>query len=176
MYCPEHHRLDDREAVFRLIEAYPLGTWVCAAVDGLAAHHQPFLLDRSAGPHGTLQARVDPTDADALALPAGTPVLVIFRGPQIYITPGWYPGNAEHGRVVPTWNYLVVHAHGSLCWTSDRTGFDIPIHQLQGKLKASQDETRPDREGTVRGLQALGTETARTMATLVRDALDQPHS
>jgi len=174
MYCPQHHRLDDGPTLFDWIEAHPLATWVCAGPDGLAAHHLLFGLNRDAGPHGTLRALIGPDNVDACAVPDGSPALVIFRGPQIYITPGWYPGKAEHGRVVPTWNYVVVHAHGTVCRSDDGLAIDIVIHRLEGKLKASQDEARPDREGTVHGLNARGTDTARKMATLVRQALDNP--
>ena len=174
MYCPAHHRLDDRTALFAWIEAHPLATWVCAGPDGLAAHHRVFLLDRQRGPHGTLRTSIAPDDTDAQAVPDGAPALLIFHGPQLYITPGWYPGKAEHGRVVPTWNYAVVHAHGTVCRSADGLAIDIPVDRLEGKLKASQDEARPDREGTVQGLHALGTDAARTMAALVRQALDNP--
>lgn len=172
MYLPPYHRFEDRAAQYDLIDAHPLGTWVCQDGGGLIASHRPFVLDRARGDHGTLSAWIDPDDAEARAVPAGTPSLVVFLGPQAYISPGWYPGKAEHGRVVPTWNYVVVHAHGLVRWTADRAGIEIAIQRLEGKLKASQDEARPDREGTVLGLNASGSEAARTMAVLVRHALD----
>lgn len=175
MYCPACHRLDDPEALFGLIEAHALGSWICLGADGWVAHHSRFQLDRASGPHGTLRARIDPAEADAQGLPDGSPVLVVFRGPQTYITPGWYPGKTEHGRVVPTWNYQVVQVHGTLRWSADPTGLEIPILRLDGKLKASQDEALPDRAGTVRGLHAVGSDTACAMARLVQQALDTPH-
>lgn len=176
MYIPPHHRFDDRAAQLDLIDAHPLGTWVCLGADGLTASHRPFVLDRPRGDPGTLSARIDPDDAGARAVPAGAPSLIVFHGPQAYISPGWYPGRAEHGRVVPTWNYVVVHAHGAVRWTADGAGIEIAIQRLEGKLKASQDEARADREGTVVGLTASGSEAARTMAALVQHALNtSPH-
>jgi transcriptional regulator len=176
MYIPPHHRFDDRAAQLDLIDAHPLGTWVCLGTDGLTASHRAFVLDRARGDHGTLSARIDPDDAGARAVQAGAPSLVVFHGPQAYISPGWYPGKAEHGRVVPTWNYVVVHAHGAVRWTADSAGIEIAIQRLEGKLKASQDEARADREGTVVGLRAAGSEAARTMAALVQHALNtSPH-
>lgn len=174
MYRPPCHRLDDREALFALIEAHPLGTWICHGPDGLLAHHRVFSLDRHTGPQGTLRARIERADSGALAVPPGSASLIVFHGPQAYITPGWYPGQAAHGRVVPTWNYAVVHAHGTLHRRADHPVIEVPIHRLEGRLKASQDEDRPDREGTVKGLNALDNDAGRTMAALVRRALDTP--
>ncbi|MDE2398735.1 MAG: FMN-binding negative transcriptional regulator, partial [Burkholderiales bacterium] len=143
------------------------------------------------------------------------PSVVMFRGPQAYITPGWYPGKAEHGKVVPTWNYVVAHAHGVARAIEDRdwlldmlarltrahesarkppwrladapadfidamlrgiVGIEIPIDRVEAKLKASQDEARPDRMGTVRGLREQHTDEAGAMAGLVEKALaaDEP--
>lgn len=171
MYVPPHHRFDDRAAQLDLIDAHPLGTWVCLGADGLTASHRPFVLDRTRGDPGTLSAWIDPDDAGARAVPAGAPSLIVFHGPQAYISPGWYPGKAEHGRVVPTWNYVVVHAHGAVRWTADGAGIEIAIQRLEGKLKASQDEDLPDRQGTVEALRSDPSDDARAMAMLVAKAL-----
>lgn len=112
MYVPPLHRPDDDDALRRLIDAHPLGAWVCAGDQGLLANHVPFLLDRSRGRHGTLLGHVARGNPAWRALGPATPSVVMFRGPQAYITPGWYPGKAAHGEVVPTWNYVVAHAHG----------------------------------------------------------------
>lgn len=112
MFVRQDHRLIDREAVFSLVESYPLGAWVCHTDGGLSANHIPFLLDRSRGPFGTLVGHVARANTVWRALDGATPSVVIFQGPQAYITPGWYPGKAEHGKVVPTWDYVVAHAHG----------------------------------------------------------------
>ena len=106
MYVTKHHQLDDREAMFSLMDAYPLGAWVCAGQDGLVANHVPFLLDRNQGPAGTLIGHVARANPVWRALHTATPSVVLFQGPQSYITPGWYPGKAEHGKVVPTWNHV----------------------------------------------------------------------
>lgn len=112
MYIPKHHRQPDLSATQALIEDYPLGAWVVQASEGLVANHVPFLLDRSRGPHGTLLGHVSRANPVWRQLQDGTPSVVMFQGPQSYITPGWYPGKAAHGEVVPTWNYVVAHAHG----------------------------------------------------------------
>ena len=112
MYLPPYHRLDDEAAQFDLIERHPLGTWVCQGAAGLTVNHIPFLLDRSQGPHGTLLGHVARANTVWHELNTAMPSVVAFMGPQGYITPSWYPGKAEHGRVVPTWDYAAVHVHG----------------------------------------------------------------
>jgi transcriptional regulator len=120
MYVPTLHQLTDREALWSLMQAHPLGAWVCAGPGGLVANHVPFLLDRSRGPHGTLIGHVSRANPVWRDLGSDRPSVVMFRGPQAYITPGWYPGHTSHGRVVPTWNYVVAHAHGVARAVHDR--------------------------------------------------------
>lgn len=112
MYVSKHHQLTNQDAIFTLMESHPLGAWVCQVDGALVANHVPFLLDRSRGPFGTLIGHVSRANRVWRELGTHTSSLVMFRGPQAYITPGWYPGKAEHGKVVPTWNYAVAHAHG----------------------------------------------------------------
>lgn len=112
MYLPKHHALPDTGAVQALIESHPLGAWVAPGAEGLIANHVPFLLDRSRGRFGTLIGHVSRANPVSKQLLAAQPSVVMFQGPQSYITPGWYPGKHEHGKVVPTWNYAVAHAHG----------------------------------------------------------------
>lgn len=113
MYVSKHHQSKDREAVIALMQTYPLGAWVCHSQEGMIANHVPFFLDRTRGPHGTLMGHVARANPVWRQLTADTPSVVMFQGAQSYITPSWYPGKAEHGRVVPTWNYVVAHAHGT---------------------------------------------------------------
>jgi transcriptional regulator len=97
----------------QFITEHPLAALVTAGPDGLTADHVPMEIDPAGGALGTLRGHV--SRANPLWQRAsGTMVLAIFQGPQGYVTPAWYPAKAEHGRVVPTWNYAVVHAHGEL--------------------------------------------------------------
>lgn len=113
MYLPRHFDEPDVPALHGLIRDYPLATLVTPLADGFDANHVPLLLDTEPAPLGTLRghiARANPLRE----LAAGTGLLAIFHGPQAYVSPSWYPGKMENGRAVPTWNYAVVHAHGSL--------------------------------------------------------------
>jgi len=120
MYVNPLHQLADREALTSLMAHYPLGAWVCHGREGLIANHVPFFLDRSRGPLGTLIGHVSRANVVWRELGAATSSVVMFQGPQAYITPGWYPGKAEQGEVVPTWNYMVAHAHGIARAIEDR--------------------------------------------------------
>lgn len=113
MYLPKHFAEDDVAEMHALMRAHPLATLVSHGPDGLNANHIPLLLD-GIGTFGTLQGHV------ARANPLWKPgqvvgeVLVVFRGEQSYISPSGYATKAEHGKVVPTWNYAAVHAYGEL--------------------------------------------------------------
>lgn len=120
MYVSKHHQLNDREAIFTLMASHPLGAWVCAGQDGLVANHVPFYLDRNKGPFGTLIGHVSRANDVWRELSDGTRSVVMFQGPQAYISPGWYPGKVAHGKVVPTWNYAAAHAHGVARAIEDR--------------------------------------------------------
>lgn len=120
MYVSKHHRQTDRDAIFLLMDTHPLGAWVCQADGALVANHIPFLLDRSRGACGTLLGHVARANPVWRSLSAAAPSVVMFQGPQAYVTPGWYPGKAAHGMVVPTWNYAAVHAHGIARAIDDR--------------------------------------------------------
>jgi transcriptional regulator len=113
MYLPAHFAETDRNVLHALMRSHRLATIVRITPAGLDADHIPLLLDSDAGMHGKLfghVARANPLWQDA----DGQNVLVIFQGPEAYITPSWYASKAEHGKVVPTWNYAVVHATGTL--------------------------------------------------------------
>ena len=116
MYIPNLYAERDLQTLHAFIEAFPLAALVTSSPpEGLFATHLPLVLDRAAGPLGTLFghfARANPHSRGA----AGEPIdaLVIFTGPDAYITPEWYAAKQETGRVVPTWNYVAVHAYATL--------------------------------------------------------------
>ena len=112
MYVPQHFEERDVAVLHALIGAHPLGTWVIHAGGELVVNHIPFLLDSNRGEHGTLVGHVARANPVWKALSGKTASVVIFQGPQAYISPSWYPTKHAHGKAVPTWNYVVVHAHG----------------------------------------------------------------
>lgn len=98
----------------------------------------PFFLDRTRGPYGTLLGHVARANIVWRVLPPDTPSVVMFQGAQSYITPGWYPGKAEHGKVVPTWNYVVAHAHGTARVIEDPTWMLNMLNRLTDSQKSGQ--------------------------------------
>ncbi len=114
MYLPPHFAPGSPEDLHALMRAHPLGALVSSGPEGLDAEHLPFAFDAATGPLGTLTAHVARANTLWQRCPPGTPVLVIFRGAEGYVSPNWYPSKHETHRQVPTWNYEVVHAHGTL--------------------------------------------------------------
>lgn len=119
MYLPSHFAVTDTEDLHRIIRSHPLGVLVTQGADGLDADHIPFELDHSAGPLGTLRAHVARANPLWQRCESGAPVMVIFRGAEAFVSPSWYPSKHETHRQVPTWNYEVVHAHGTLAVHDD---------------------------------------------------------
>ena len=113
MYIPEHFEERDVAVLHALVNAHPLGAWVVPIDGQLIVNHIPFVLNVAPEPFGALVGHVARGNPVWRALAAGVEAVVIFQGPQAYITPSWYPAKREHGKVVPTWNYAVVHAHGT---------------------------------------------------------------
>lgn len=118
MYQPPHFREDRLEVQQELIRAHPLGLLISAGPGGLIANPIPFVLDGSSQP-GTLRCHVAKANGQWRELEAVDECLVVFQGPQAYVTPSWYATKRETGKVVPTWNYATVHAWGRPTVTHD---------------------------------------------------------
>jgi transcriptional regulator len=115
MYNPAAFRETRPEALIEAIAAYPLATLITTGARGLDATHLPMLYR-----DGVLRGHVARANPQWQEYTAGTEALAIFSGPQHYISPNWYPAKQEHSRVVPTWNYVAVHARGALTIHDDR--------------------------------------------------------
>ncbi|AGG88358.1 FMN-binding negative transcriptional regulator [Rhodanobacter denitrificans] len=131
MYTPKHFVESRVEALHGLIRAYPFATLVTRAADGLTANHLPF---ERVGEvlHGHV-AR-----GNELARLDGAEVLLVFQGPDGYISPNWYPSKHETGRDVPTWNYAVVHVHGRLRVIDDAAWLRRLLETLTDHHEAGQ--------------------------------------
>lgn len=115
MYLPGPFTETDAASISALIEAAPLACIVAQTADGLLANHIPLL----AGPDGTLIGHVAKANDMHRAIRDGQDVLAIFQGPDAYVSPNYYPSKQDHHRHVPTWNYMVVHAHGTIHFQHD---------------------------------------------------------
>ena len=137
MYLPAHFEEKRVEVLHGLVRSHPLGLLVTQGASGLQANSIPFLIDPEPGPFGTLRghvARANPVWREG----GGGEALVVFQGPQAYVSPGWYPSKAEHGKVVPTWNYVMVQARGTLRVMDDAAW----LHALVTRLTATHEAAR----------------------------------
>ncbi len=115
MYLPAHFEENRPESLHALIRAQPLGLLITMSDAGLQANPLPFILDADlAGGPGTLRAHVARANPLWREVRGDVDALVVFQGPQAYVSPNWYPSKAEHGKAVPTWNYVTVQARGPL--------------------------------------------------------------
>jgi transcriptional regulator len=141
MYIPRHFEETRVDVLHELIRAEPFGALVTLGAGGLEANHVPFELDAAAGPLGTLRAHVSRANGVWQAGRADVEALAIFQGPQRYVTPSWYPTKAETGKVVPTWNYVVVHAYGPIRVIDDPAWLRAHVGRLTDRHEA--DRERP---------------------------------
>ena len=204
MYSPPAFREPRLQILHAAIRAHPLATLVTHGASGLTANLMPFTLVEGEGQHGLLRAHLAKANPQLADLRDGMEALVIFQGPHAYITPSWYPTKREHGKVVPTWNYVIVQARGhphvsdDPVWLRDQlgaltslqegeraapwamtdapadfitgqlrgiSGVEIPIDQIEGKWKVSQNQPVVNRLGVAAGLRE--TDSASAMAALV---------
>ena len=118
MYIPPAFRDDDKESLRATIRAARLATLVTATAEGLLATPLPLLLDESEGEHGTIYGHVAKANPQWRAPVLGDG-MAIFMGPDAYVTPAWYQTKQETGKVVPTWNYVAIHAYGPVQFFED---------------------------------------------------------
>jgi transcriptional regulator len=212
MYVPKSFEPPDVQTLHHFVQTHPFGTLITMTSGGLDGNHLPLLIDSAPAPYGTLRGHVARANPVWRECDPEREALVIFQGPDSFISPSWYPSKRETATVVPTWNYIVVHAHGRLrviddpAWLrahvealTDRheqerprpwavsdapedyiqkmvgaiVGLEMVITRLTGKWKLSQNRSERDRAGVVDGLLGEGSESAATMATLVRGTLPQ---
>ena len=149
MYQPPHFREERLDVLHALIRSHPLGLLITAGPGGLQANHVPLLLDANSSERGTLRAHLARANPQVLELAAVSECLVVFQGPQHYISPSLYPTKHETGKVVPTWNYITVQAYGAprvvddAGWLRQQIG-DLTRHQEGPRAAPWQVEAAPD--------------------------------
>jgi transcriptional regulator len=139
VYIPEAFREDRPEVLHAFIERHPLGALICATADGLIANHIPMILTVGADSSPLLRGHVARANPIWKNIAPDTSVLVIFGGANHYITPSWYPAKQEHGKVVPTWNYCVVHAHGTVRFADEKARSLEYVSKLSNLQEASRE-------------------------------------
>jgi transcriptional regulator len=168
MYQPPAFREDRIEVQHDLIRAHPLALVVTAGPGGLMANSIPFLVDAGGSTNGTLRGHLARANPQWRELAAVDECLVVFQGPQEYITPSWYATKRETGKVVPTWNYAVVHAYGIMRVMDDEAWLRTQIGDLTRFNEAARtapwavtDAPKTFVDAMVRGIIGLEIEIAR---------------
>ncbi|MEM9063321.1 MAG: FMN-binding negative transcriptional regulator [Pseudomonadota bacterium] len=115
MYLPDHFAEVDASEIAKILETAPLACIVAQTGQGLVANHIPLF----AAPDGDLIGHIALANDLHRILDADHEVMAIFQGPDAYVSPNFYPGKADHHRAVPTWNYQVVHVHGTISFQHD---------------------------------------------------------
>jgi transcriptional regulator len=139
MYTPKHFLETRLPVVHKAMQDNPFATLVTNATSGMIATHLPLLLVADEGPYGTLYGHVARANTQWKVL--GREALAIFAGPHAYVSPNAYPGKRIHGREVPTWNYIAVHAYGNA------EAFDDPT-RLRALLEGLTDRHEADTQAT----------------------------
>jgi transcriptional regulator len=137
MYTPKAFEVNDLALLQAAMKASELATLVTTTIHGLVATHLPLMLDESRGPYGTLVGHVSRANLQWKDSDPKVEGLVIFLGPETYVTPNWYPAKQETGRVVPTWNYAAIHAYGYPTFFEDTDRLRVVVTELTRKHEAS---------------------------------------
>lgn len=141
MYVPNHFKEDDIAKLQQYICDYSFGVLVIADAEGIEANHVPFHLTVAGdGSLGVLQCHLARSNTVWQRIEKSDSVLVVFQGPDAYVSPSWYPTKAETGRVVPTWNYLAVHAEGCAQVIQDADWLKQHLSHLTNQHEAARAE------------------------------------
>jgi transcriptional regulator len=119
VYTPSHFEESRPEVLRELMRRHPLATLITVVRGEPVANHLPLVFVAAPDAACVLRGHVARGNPVWREVPNGAPVLAVFQGPDHYVTPSWYPAKTEHGKVVPTWNYAVVHARGTIAWHDD---------------------------------------------------------
>jgi transcriptional regulator len=138
MYIPAHFAADDA-TVDELLTRHGAADLITLTDDGLLATMLPFAYEPSYGERGALLGHVARNN-DQWRKPALGESLAIVRGPDAYVSPAWYASKAEHGRVVPTWNYITAHVYGQLVVHDDPEWVEGVVRRLTVKHETAKGE------------------------------------
>jgi transcriptional regulator len=140
LYLPEQFNETRTEVLHALMRARPLATLVTSCESGLVANHVPLQTLAEPAPLGSLRGHVARANPLWRGYAQGSEALAIFQGPDAYISPSLYPSKMQSGEVVPTWDYAVVHAHGTLRFINDVEW----LHGFVAGLTATHEASRPE--------------------------------
>ena len=138
MYLPKSFEEDRLPVLHDAIRAAGLATLVTVTAAGPVASHIPMLLDAGSGERGTLLGHIARANPQWRETIAGAPALAIFLGPDAYVSPTWYPSKQATGKVVPTWNYIAIHAYGPPAFFDDADRLRDVVARLTNRQEAGR--------------------------------------
>ncbi len=141
MYQPPFFKEDRIHVMHELMHGHPFATLITTQNNELSADHIPMLIHPELSDKGTIRAHIAKANPIYRNQASSKDVLVIFQGPHTYITPNWYASKKEHGKVVPTWNYAVVHAKGELAFFDDKQW--IMNHLVENTSRREKQQAQP---------------------------------
>jgi transcriptional regulator len=137
VYTPKDFKVEETGAAQALMRAHPFAILVTQGSNGLVATHLPTVLKIDPdNPLGRIECHLARPNPQWRTFPSDAEALMIFQGVEAYIRPGWYPSKAEHGKVVPTWNYAAVHAYGRLAAIEDKAWLLAHVAELSAQQEA----------------------------------------
>jgi transcriptional regulator len=140
VYVPRQYREERRDVLARAVRRIEFAVLITPAVDALQISHVPMFLKEMPDGAWLLEAHVARANPHAgAAVSCVAPSVAVFQGPQAYVSPSWYATKREHGRVVPTWNYIAVHAHGMLEAVEDERWLHAHLHDLTHANEAGRE-------------------------------------
>ena len=140
MYVPPQYREERRDVLARAVRRIELAVLVTPGVDGLRISHVPMFLREAPDGAWILESHVSRANPHwGAALSCVAPSVAVFAGPQAYVSPSWYASKREHGKVVPTWNYIAIHAHGMLEAIDDARWLHAHLHDLTRANEAQRE-------------------------------------
>ena len=140
MYQPPQFRQEDLDRIHALMRDNPFGLLITAGASGLLANGIPFAFDPSAGEHGVLRGHLARANGQWRDCVGGIEALVVFRGVDHYVRPGWYETKRETGKVVPTWNYAVVQARGTATAVEDAAWLRAQVSEVTAMMEEGRSE------------------------------------
>jgi transcriptional regulator len=138
MYLKSQFEETRVDVLHSLVKAHPLGTLIASIDSEIAVNHMPFSLCANGGPRGTLKGHLPRANSLWTSLDSRREVVVVFQGPNSYITPSWYPSKKAHGKAVPTWNFAVVHVRGRPRFIEDAAWLNQHLNELTDEHEADQ--------------------------------------
>jgi transcriptional regulator len=137
MYTPKDFKVEDTREAHALMRAHPFAILVTQGTDGIVATHLPTVLKiDDGGGLGRIECHLARPNPQWRTFAGDAEALIIYQGADAYIRPGWYPSKREHGKVVPTWNYAVVHAYGRLEVVQDQAWLLAHVAELSRQQEA----------------------------------------